>query len=111
MGRARRVFGERGCPLWVTMELAEQKRNGTRLLHLLNFRIEEPLTNIPVKVRLPRGRRLRAAVLESPDGQPRQVLEVSAREGVVSLVVPKLEIYNLILLRTFADGDGKQGGS
>ena len=88
------------APLWVTMELAEQKSTGTRLLHLLNFRFEEPLRDITVKVRLPEGRRLREAVLESPDGMSRQVLEISGREGVVSFIVPKLEIYNLILLRT-----------
>jgi hypothetical protein len=88
------------APLWVTMELAEQKSTQTRLLHLVNFRIEEPVRDIAVKVRLPGGMRLREAVLESPDGQPRQVLQTSVREGVVSFVVPKLNIYNLILLRT-----------
>jgi hypothetical protein len=88
------------APLWVTMELAEQKSTETRLLHLLNFRIEEPLRDIAVKVRIPGGMRLREGVLESPDDLPRQVLEISGREGMVSFNVPKLEVYNLILLRT-----------
>jgi hypothetical protein len=91
------------APPWVTMELAEQKQTGTWLLHLLNLKIEEPVTNIAVKVRLPRGRRLREAVLESPDGQPRQTLNVSSREGAVSFIVPKLEIYHLVILRTVGE--------
>jgi hypothetical protein len=87
------------APLWVTMELAEQASTGTWLLHLLNFRFEEALKDIPVEVRLPQGRRLREAVLESPDGVARQVLKVTGREGAIAFNVPELKTYDLILLR------------
>ena len=81
------------------MELAEQKSTGTWLLHLLNFRTDQPLSDIPVEVRIPDGMRLREAVLESPDGPHRQDLDLSGRQGVVRFSVPKLIIYDLITLR------------
>ena len=87
------------APLWVTMELAEQASTGTWLLHLLNFRFQEALKGIPVEVRLPEGKRLREAILESPDGLARQVLSVTVREGLISFNVPELKTYDLILLR------------
>jgi hypothetical protein len=87
------------APLWVTMELAEQKSTKTWLLHLLNFRIEAPLRDIPVEVRIPDGIRLREAILESPDGLHSQALDFSGRQGVVRFSVPKLSIYNVITLR------------
>lgn len=87
------------APLWVTMELAEQKRSNTWLLHLVNFRMAEAIMDIPLHVTIPRNMRLQAAVLESPDDVPRQALEVKGQEGVVSINVPKLEVYDIILLR------------
>jgi hypothetical protein len=88
------------APLWVTMELAEQQSTGTWLLHLLNFKTAEPVRDIGVELRIPEGMRLREAVLESPDGVPRQVLDLSAREGTVRFTVPKLHVYDLVVLRS-----------
>jgi hypothetical protein len=88
------------APLWVTMELAEQQSTGTWLLHLLNFKTAEPVRDIGVELRIPEGMRLREAVLESPDGAPRQVLDLSAREGTVRFTVPKLHVYDLVVLRS-----------
>jgi hypothetical protein len=97
---ARQEFSARvEAPLWVTMELAEQKGTNTWLLHLLNFRDEEPLVNIPVRIRIPDGMRLREAVLGSPDGLPRQILDIAGSERTLSFTVPKLEVYDLIHLR------------
>jgi hypothetical protein len=87
------------APPWVTMELAEQKSSKTRLLHLLNFREEQPLKDIPVEIRVPEGLRLQEAVLEGAEGLPHQVLSASGREGVVSFRVPELRVYALVLLR------------
>ena len=87
------------APLWVTMELAEQPSSGTRLLHLVNFKVDEVLKDIGVKVKVPKGLRLREVTWESPDGGARQVLQPSGREGLVSFRVPSLEIYSLVLMR------------
>jgi hypothetical protein len=68
-------------------------------LHLLNFKTAEPVRDIGVELRIPEGMRLREAVLESPDGAPRQGLDLSACESTVRFTVPKLQVYDLIVLR------------
>ena len=87
------------APAWVTSELADQPVTGTRLLHLINFKYQEPLRDISVKVRLPQGTQLREAVVETPDG-PTQVLRVTTEGDAVSFRVPELKVYDLVLLRT-----------
>jgi Beta-galactosidase len=87
------------APLWVTIELAEQKRTNTWLLHLLNFKVDEPLADIPVQIRTSDGMRLREAVLESPDGLERQTLRVSTQTGGASFLIPKLGVYDLVLMQ------------
>lgn len=87
------------APLWVTMELAEQKSTSTWLLHLLNFKEERPLTNIPIRVRIPDGMRLKEVVLESPNDLPRQILVAEIREHTLYFNVPKLEVYDIVFLR------------
>jgi hypothetical protein len=87
------------APLSVTLELAEQKTTGHRLLHLVNYDIANPVSNIPISVRLPEGRRLREAVLVTPDEGDPQTLKPSVRDGVATFRVPRLKVYDLILLR------------
>ena len=99
VGGAGRVSVEVDAPLWVTMELAEQKSTNTWLLHLLDFRQEEPLENIPIRVRIPEGMRLREAVLESPEGLSTQMLSPLPQPKVISLPIPKLNVYCLVLMR------------
>jgi hypothetical protein len=94
-----RLSVEVGAPAWVTAELADQPSTGTRLLHLINFKCREPLHDLPVTVRLPEGRRLREAVLATPDG-PSQELRAGAAGDSVSFRVPELKVYDLVLLRT-----------
>jgi hypothetical protein len=87
------------APLWVTIELAEQRSTNTWLLHVLNFREDQPLADIPVQIRTPVGMRLREAVLESPDGLEKQTLRASTRTGVASFLIPKLDVYDLVLMQ------------
>jgi hypothetical protein len=86
-------------PLWVTMELAEQKSSNTRLLHLVNFKVQEPVKDISVKIRIPAGFQLREAVWGTPDDDSLQALSPTVREGVASFRVPQVDIYGLVLLR------------
>jgi len=88
------------APLWVTMELTHQQSTGTRFLHLLNFRPTQPLRDISIEVRIPDGFRLREAILECPEDSLRQVLAFSGRQGLIKSSVPRLNIYDLITLRT-----------
>ena len=87
------------APRWVTMELAEQESSKTRLLHLVNFKVQEPVKDISVMVRIPEGFQLRKAVWETPGDDSHQALTPTVREGVASFRVPQLDIYGLALLR------------
>jgi len=87
------------APLWVTMELTEQKDTNTWFLHLLNFKEEQPLTDIRVQIRIPAGMKLREAVLESPDESGRRTLSTEGHESALSFIVPKLEVYDFVSLR------------
>jgi hypothetical protein len=87
------------APLSVTMELAQQKSTNTWLLHLLNFRVEKPVVNIPVQFRMPAGVKLNQVVLESPDDGVRRILPAQVHDGTLSFTVPKVEVYGLVLLR------------
>lgn len=86
------------APLWVTSEMAEQPSSGTRLLHLVNFKVDEPLANIPVHVRIPTGFRLRAAQLLEPEQNDATTLDAHTQDGIASLTIPNLKVYGLVLL-------------
>jgi hypothetical protein len=94
-----RLSVEVEAPAWVTAEVADQPATGTRLLHLINFKHQEPFRDIPVRVRLPEGARFREAVVETPDGSSQQ-LHVAVEGDTVSFQVPELKVYDLVLLRT-----------
>jgi hypothetical protein len=94
-----KLSAEVDAPAWVTAELADQPKTGTRLLHLINSKFGEPLRDIPVRVRLPQGAQLREAVVETPDGPP-QKLDATVEGDTVSFRVPELKVYDLVLLRT-----------
>ena len=87
------------APLWVTAELAEQKSSNTWLLHLLNFRFQEPVEDISVEIRVPGGLQLREVVMETPDAETGRPLSVSVHESLASFRVPLLRVYSLIFLR------------
>lgn len=87
------------APPWVTSELVDQQSSHTRLLHLVNFRIDTPVTAIPVRVRIPDGFRLNSAVFLDPNADASQTLPAQTQQGFASLTVPRLGVYGLVLLR------------
>ncbi|MGI0134617.1 MAG: hypothetical protein ACREBW_06645, partial [Candidatus Micrarchaeaceae archaeon] len=88
------------APVWVTVELVDQESSRSRLLHLVNFRFNDPVTNIHARVKLPNGLRLREALLRRPEMSHPQVLEASVNRTAISIVIPRLEAYALVVLRT-----------
>ncbi|MEK7406188.1 MAG: hypothetical protein AAB225_13870 [Acidobacteriota bacterium] len=87
------------APLSVTAELHEQQSSNTWLLHLVNFDFTRPVRDIAVRVRVPAGMKVREAFVESPDFESRQPLGASFREGLVSFLVPRLRIYDLVQMK------------
>jgi hypothetical protein len=86
------------APLSVAAELVEQRSSGNWILHLVNFDFSRPISGIAVKLRQPRGRELKEAVVETPDGSPTQVLKPTIAGGIASFPVPRLRVYDLIQL-------------
>lgn len=86
------------APLWVTAEVADQESSRTRLLHLVNFKFQEPIRDLRVRARIPEGLRLREAIWKTPDGAPR-MLGVSLQGSTAAITIPELKAYGLVLLR------------
>lgn len=91
------------APLWVTAELADQESSHTRLLHLVNFKVDEPVQNVAVTVRIPQGFKLRDAVLVDPDAPGARTIDARMRQGIASLTIPQLNAYGLVLLHMQKD--------
>jgi len=57
------------------------------------------LKEIPVRVRIPDGMRLREVTLKSPDDPTPLGLKFSMADNVASVRVPRLNVYDLLLFR------------
>lgn len=86
-------------PEHVAIELTRQPSTGNMNLHLVNFDPSRPVENIEATVRIPEGVRLREAVLATPDEAASKPLRATAEGGLVRLRIPRLEVYDLVLLR------------
>ncbi len=87
------------APSSVTIELARQTATGNLLLHLVNYNFTKPVQNIEAAVRIPPGYRLQEIILTTPDSGIVQSLPVQLRGDSVVFKIPKLEVYDLVLLR------------
>lgn len=87
------------APLWVTAELAQQPSTNTWLLHLVNYNCTKPTNGIDVSLRIPAGLRVRETTLQSPDAGGPEMLKVAAHEGAISFTIPRLQVYDLVLLK------------
>ena len=87
------------APNHVAIELTRQKSTGSLNLHLVNFDLRRSVENLEASVRIPDGFRLREALLASPDGAGDVPLAAAVERGTARLRVPRLAVYDLILLR------------
>ena len=76
-----------------------RRHRGAWLLHLLNYNRTKPVSRISVSLRLPAGLRLREVTIDTPDGAGPERLAAHTQNGVISFQVPRLAVYDLILLR------------
>ncbi len=84
------------APLSVAAELTEQRSSGNWILHLVNFDYTHPVDDIPVSLRMGKGRTLKEAVVETPDASSSQILTTETKDGVVTFRVPRLKVYDLV---------------
>jgi hypothetical protein len=87
------------APLSVTLELTRQPATGAMLLHLVNFDFRHPVENVEVSLALPPGTPAPSVAVESPDTGKPQTLQVSLRDGILSFRVPRLAVYDLVVIR------------
>jgi hypothetical protein len=87
------------APPWVTLELARQE-NGPLLLHLVNFKPKETIRKIKALVRPPAEFRIKEAVLVVPEDHTEIKLDLVADQGGVSMVIPSMRVYALVILRS-----------
>ena len=88
------------APITVTAELMHQNQANNLVLHLLNYNAaESPLINdIEVSVKVPEGSVVRQVMLLTPDGNERSLLEHTLEHGRAKFVVPRLRVYNLLII-------------
>jgi hypothetical protein len=73
---------------------------GKYLVHLVNFDLSRARHDLDIKLRLPRGGRVRSAVALDPDAKRPEKLRAE-REGSVTVIrVPTLDIYKLVVIAT-----------
>jgi hypothetical protein len=80
----------------VCAELTEQQ--GRRLVHLVNYRLDEPIGDIVVSLQLPKGLRAKRVILASPDRDADRTVPFEEQGGNVRFTVPELRIYEIAVV-------------
>ncbi len=93
------------------LEVLQQQESGTLLLHMINYdSLNTPLVeNVGISLRVPTGLEIEQVMLLSPDLEaseviPHRMLETESDETRVAFTVPRLETYNLVVLRPLQSG-------
>jgi hypothetical protein len=78
-------------------ELTEQP--GRRLVHLVNYRNENPIKNVLVNMCLPSGCNVEAVLLTSPERKRDMNLRYEEEGNRVKFAVPTVNIYEIIIIQ------------
>ncbi|MHB8899363.1 MAG: hypothetical protein ACYC6Y_11500 [Thermoguttaceae bacterium] len=82
--------------LGVCAELTE--RPNRRLLHLVNYRQEDTVGALAVRIRIPDGCRVKQVTLASPGREKDLEVAHVSEGGYVTFVVPRLDIYEVAMV-------------
>lgn len=85
------------APETVTMSFYVQP-TGRRLLHLVNYDEDHPVSNIEVVIQQPSENRVASVNLVSPDVDNSQTLSKTQRGLELRFTVPRLEVYALVVV-------------
>ncbi len=77
-------------------ELTEQP--GRRLVHLVNYRTDDPVKNITINLRLPAERHVQDISLASPEREHDIKLSFKEQAGIVTFTVPQVSIYEIAVV-------------
>jgi hypothetical protein len=68
---------------------------GRRLVHLVNYRDNDPMRDVAVSLQLPKGGRAKRVTLASPDRHADQTVLFEQEGGRVRFTVPEVRIYEI----------------
>jgi hypothetical protein len=84
------------APIGLCAELTEQR--GRRLVHLVNYRSDAPVTNALVQLMLPPGKKTASVQLSSPEREQSQTLAFQEQAGAVLFTVPGVNVYEVAVV-------------
>ena len=71
-----------------------------RLVHLVNYRDNEPARGVEVRLRLPAGQRARSVALASPDRPSDLAVSFEQQSDQVTFTVPEVRVYEIAVVKT-----------
>jgi hypothetical protein len=77
-------------------ELTEQPDR--RLVHLVNYRTDNPVKDVSVSLRLPSGRRVKTVTLVSPEHQSNIEVSFQEQNGLITFSVPQVNVYEIAVV-------------
>lgn len=92
-----RLSVEAGVPDHVAVE--QVRKEGLIVVHLVNFKKDSKLANIPVEVRIDPGSQVDGITLTSPDRADDETLLFTMDGDHACFVVPDLQVYDVIAIR------------
>ena len=84
-------------PKGLCVELTEQRNR--RLIHLVNYRPEEPAGNVRVHMRVPLAKKARSLSLISPFRKGEATVSFEEEDGVVRFEIPLVDAYEIAVLQ------------
>jgi hypothetical protein len=80
----------------ICSELTEQP--GRRLVHLVNYRVDGPVKDVSVRLRLPPWRRIKAVTLVSPEREKDFEVSFQEGDGLITFIVPQVCVYEIAVV-------------
>lgn len=71
---------------------------GQRLIHLVNFRPELPVKDMKVSVTIPKGKKVKAVRLASPDQKQDQTIRFTKKGGEITFTVGEVDTYGIAIV-------------
>jgi len=91
-----RLSLEVDIPDWVAVEQVEKE--GILLVHLVNYRMDNVLSNLPLDVRIEAGKKVAGVRVVSPDRPGSRELKYEVQGGRCRFSVPLLEVYDVVVI-------------
>ncbi len=86
------------APLTVVMNLYEKKEKEQLILHLVNFK-QDILSDIPVELKIPDGKKAKSITLVSTDNTKTSPVKFTQENERLCFRVPELKLYDMLVIQ------------